>query len=164
MTPLKIGGKSPGDPLPPSRMTPPVDHAPADVPMDINDPYADPFPVPDVSDPALAASYLAECGIWAQQWISEIAALARKHDRLRQKLYDPKLADSPHRPDAIRTARAMEDELIAQVRDAAWHEASSDRTWCALTPAPIVSDEPIKKRTLPARTSPNRRCLASDFL
>ena len=29
---------------------------------------------------------------------------------------------------------------------------------------PIVSDEPMRKRTLPARTSPNRRCLASDFL
>ena len=27
---------------------------------------------------------------------------------------------------------------------------------CALTPVPIVSDEPIRKRTLPPRTSPNR--------
>ena len=33
-----------------------------------------------------------------------------------------------------------------------------------LTPVPIVSDEPIRKRTLPALKSLNRRCFASDFL
>lgn len=110
------------------------DVRPVDVPTDWNDPYADPFPVPDVTDPALSASWLADMGLWAQQWIEGIAALARKLDRLTRKTQDPKLADHPSRPAAIEQAHAMDVQLRDLARDIAWTEAQADRVWAALTP------------------------------
>lgn len=131
---LKLGGKdvrSIAKPAAPPRATRRVVEP---APVDWQDPYADPFPPPDVTDPELAASNLADTAIWLQQWISEVAALARKLDKLRAKLSDPKLADNPHRSDAIRKAEGIEVDMINLARDVVWTEASCSRTWSALTP------------------------------
>mgnify|MGYP001237804240 CR=1 FL=1 len=130
---LKIGGK---DAVKTAKKAPAPrpDVRPVDVPTDWNDPYADPFPPADVTDPNLSASWLADMGLWAQQWIEEIAALARKLDRLTRKTQEPMLADHPSRPAAIEKAHAMDVQLRDLARDIAWHEAHCDRTWSALTP------------------------------
>lgn len=130
---LKINGRDAKAGAKPPRPRKP-NPAPVNFLTDWDGPYADPFPEPTVSDPALAASWLAEHGIWTAQYVSETAVLAWKLDRLNKKLSDPALADNPHRPDAVKKARRLEDDLIGIVRDACWTEAHADRTWQALTP------------------------------
>src|SRR5690606_22432753 len=94
-------------------------------PTDWQAPHRDPLPAPDIDDPKLAASNLAETAIWLAQWIAEVANLARKLDALRAKLSDPKLADNPHRPQAIRKAEGIEVDMINLARDVVWTEAAS---------------------------------------
>src|SRR5690606_23087732 len=103
-------------------------------PVDWQAPYADPFPAVHIDDPALAASNLADTAIWLAQWIAEAANLARKRDARRAKLSAPRLADNPHRPQAIRKAEVIEVDMINRARDVVWTEAASSRSWAALTP------------------------------
>src|SRR5690606_36564426 len=103
-------------------------------PTDWQDPYADPFPAPDIDDPKLAATNLAETAISLAQWIATVATLGPQLAAPRAKLSDPKLADNPHRPQAIRKAEGIEVDMINLARDVVWTEAASSRTWAALTP------------------------------
>lgn len=117
----------------PAKIAPPKVH-PVDAPIDWDDPYADVFPDPSGTPANERISWLSDGGLWCQQWIGDTAALARKLDTLTRQLHDPKLADNPHRPDAVRQARAWEAELHTLVRDIQWHEAHCDRAWQSLTP------------------------------
>lgn len=87
-------------------------------------------------------SWLAESGLWAQEFISQCADLARQDDRLTRKLQDPKLADSPYRTKAVYRAEEVWDDMVQAARNALWTIAEADRAWQSLTPGertPIAS-------------------------
>lgn len=117
----------------------PVRRMPAPAPNTAIDPAwgevnTDPYAVPSTADRAMVASSLADTGVWIDQYIEELAALACKERRLLDKLGCPDLADNPHRPAAVYRAEELEAEIIERVRDVIIAEAISDRSWQFLTP------------------------------
>lgn len=62
----------------------------------------DPVPLPRNRNPEHLLSLLGDFTLWIEQFLQEMAALARKRWRLQQKLKEPSLQQSPGREDAQR--------------------------------------------------------------
>jgi hypothetical protein len=97
------------------------------------DPNPDPFHVDTTLEPELRASALADTARWVDQWVGELATLARKAARLQCKLMDPALAADPHRPDAVQRSFQLDHEVAQKAVDVLWTEAGADRVWQSLT-------------------------------
>ena len=94
----------------------------------------DPYAVPAGADRVLMASSLADAGMWMDQWLDELSAIACDERWLLCRLQDPQFVDNPHRPAAVERAAAMEADIIERVRDVVEAEATADRRWQVLTP------------------------------
>ena len=96
----------------------------------------DPFPAVEAwHDRSVAerVSWLEEMARWTQHYIHACAEIAAKHDALKAKLEDPKLADNPHRLKAVHRAETLWDDMVQAARDAVWTIAEADRAWQSLT-------------------------------
>lgn len=129
MAALKIGGKDARSTARTAPPTKPQRVTDAGRWPDVN---IDPFPVDTSLSVDLRASYTADLSIWLDQMIDETSGIARKGTSLQRKLIDPALRDNPHRPDAVKRAILLEDQLIQHVRDVVMTEAEADRNWRAL--------------------------------
>lgn len=73
-------------------------------------------------------------GAYVDTWLGEIAVLAKDREWLKGQIEDPRWADHPGRPGAIKRIDEMSAK-IAEIADSiAWAEAWADRCWQTLTP------------------------------
>lgn len=93
----------------------------------------DPVPSASGTDAELLSQFNDFTG-WTEQFLNEMAALARKQKRLQIKLKDPALEQSPQRPMAMVRYQDMHSDLIQYMNDIAMLEARTDRIWQALKP------------------------------
>lgn len=71
-------------------------------------------------------------GGYVDKWLGQMAVIAEERSWLDQQLVDPRWADHPSRPDAIKQ-RAEFDEQLRDIADSiAWAEAWADRCWQTL--------------------------------
>ena len=95
----------------------------------------DPIPVPTGTQVQILTLFIDHM-IWTEQFLDEMAALARKQYRLIQKLKDPELQSSPD----IGKARGRSKQMTHDLHDLASRictlEARCDRFWKAL-PVPV---------------------------
>lgn len=87
----------------------------------------------DAVQARLMASELADAGMWAQTYVAGMARAARVWYRTRSKLADPKLADHPGRPAAVRKLREQEASCASIFQTIVMHECTYDKVWKELT-------------------------------
>lgn len=73
---------------------------------------------------------LGDYTLWVEQLMDEMAVLARKNWRLKQKLKDPSLSKGKAR--AMQRSRDQDEQIIQYASDIAMLEAWCDRYWRAL--------------------------------
>ena len=80
-------------------------------------------------------------GGFVDQWLGEIAVLAKDRAWLDERIADPRWQDHPARPDAITERDALQAKIADIADSIAWQEAYADRAWQTLTPeerAPVA--------------------------
>lgn len=92
---------------------------------------SDPIPVPTGTPVQLMAQF-TDYALWCEQFLEEMAALARKQYRLIQKIKDPRLQESPGIGEARYRSKAMTADLHDLASRICLLEAKCDRYWRAL--------------------------------